>query len=110
MVTMLHCYHEISCSLSFTSLGHHLIGSLCVAAAYPLELIRRKIQVQGLGGRPVKYANFMDCTKQVYMNEGGMGAFYKGLGPNILKTLPSVAITFGAYETLMNYVFHATKS
>ncbi len=84
-------------------------GVLCVTASYPMELIRRKIQVQGMGGRPVLYNSWMDCAKKVVANEGGYKGFYKGLGANLLKTPPSVALTFGAYEFLMNNVFHVKK-
>jgi solute carrier family 25 phosphate transporter 23/24/25/41 len=84
-------------------------GSACVSAAYPLELVRRKLQVQGLGGRPIIYKGFADCVQQVYAKEGGVRGFFKGLPANMLKTPPSVAIVFATYEYLMRDVFHKTK-
>ncbi len=81
-------------------------GSFCVSAAYPFELIRRKLQVQGFGGRPVKYEGWIDCFKQVVKNEGGYRGLFKGLGANMFKTPPSIAITFGTYEFLMKNAFN----
>ncbi len=80
-------------------------GSLCVTAAYPLEMIRRKLQVQGLGGRPVRYAGWVDCLKQSFA-EGGARGLFRGWTANMVKTPPSIALTFGAYELLMKYVFN----
>jgi solute carrier family 25 phosphate transporter 23/24/25/41 len=80
-------------------------GSFCVTAAYPLELIRRKLQVQGFGGRPIKYKGWFDCYKQVIANEGGFRGLFRGLGANMVKTPPSIALTFGAYELLMKHAF-----
>lgn len=80
-------------------------GSFCVSAAYPFESIRRKLQVQGFGGRPVKYDGWIDCFKKVVRTEGGYRGLFKGLGANMFKTPPSIAITFGAYEYLMKNVF-----
>jgi len=85
-------------------------GAFCVAAAYPLELIRRKLQVQGLGGRPIKYANWWDCAKQVMQKEGGIRGYFKGLPANLVKTPPSIAITFGCYEWLLPRLHAVTKT
>ena len=81
-------------------------GTLCVSAAYPFEAVRRKLQVQGFGGRPVLYEGWWDCVKKVVGKEGARGLF-RGLGANMVKTPPSIALTFWAYELLMKNVFHA---
>jgi len=40
------------------------------------------------------------ATKMVkrMIRKEGFGVFYRGLGPNLLKTVPSTVITFTAYE------------
>ena len=85
-----------------------LSGVSAVTLAYPYELVRRKLQVQGLGGRPVLYTSWLDCIYKI-VGAGGYKQLYKGMPANLLKTPPSIAITFGAYEFLMNSVFHASK-
>lgn len=81
-------------------------GMLCVAAAYPLESIRRKLQVQGIGGRPILYNSWFDCfTKTI--RQTGVTGLYRGLGANLVKAPLSIGITFASYEFLMRYVFHS---
>jgi len=75
-------------------------GASCTTFAYPFELARRKIQVQGLKGRPVLYSGMLDCFKQVSKSEGVLG-LYKGLAANMLKSPLNVAIVFGCYESFM---------
>jgi solute carrier family 25 folate transporter 32 len=39
----------------------------------------------------------MDAISQIWAQEGIAG-FYKGLGPNLLRVLPSTWVTFLVYE------------
>ena len=64
--------------------------------AYPLQLIRTKLQSSGLPGRPV-YNGMGEVVAAVMKEEGPLG-FYRGIGPNFLKGIPSVAIGYMAYE------------
>lgn len=75
-------------------------GLVCTTVAYPLELIRRRLQVQGFGGRPVLYSGMLDCTRKIVEKEGVKGLF-RGLNANLMKSPLAVAIVFGCYETLM---------
>jgi len=47
--------------------------------------------VQGVGGRPVLYSGWMDCFRKTVAKEGYKG-LYRGLGANMIKTPPSIAI------------------
>ena len=38
------------------------------------------------------------------MQEGGLAAFYKGNGTNVLKIIPETAVKFWAYETLKHLI------
>ena len=44
---------------------------------------------------------FTKLVKDMYKTEG-LGAFYKGTGVKLLKVVPTMGITFGAYELLKN--------
>jgi len=44
---------------------------------------------------------FTKLVKDMYKAEG-LAAFYKGTGVKLLKVVPTMGITFGAYELLKN--------
>ena len=68
---------------------------------YPLNLIRLRMQVQGMSGRPILYKNMLDCFLTILRKEGSRG-LYRGLLPNLLKGVPS--------STTMYVVFMSTKN
>ena len=94
-------YYDYSVSSELTI--HHtlLIGSIAQGYAsfmtYPYQVIKARIQ-QG-GKAADKYKGTIDCARKILHHEGLRG-FYKGLTPNIMKVVPSGAITFAAYEKI----------
>lgn len=44
--------------------------------AYPLVVVRTRLQAQGMKGRPIIYNGAIDCMKKIYSAEGLTG-FYK---------------------------------
>lgn len=71
--------------------------------AYPLQLIRTRLQADK-GGNLRKYSGMVDCFKQSY-SLGGFLGLYRGIGPNLLKSIPSISISYAVFETCSNY-FH----
>ena len=68
-------------------LGMGSCSSFCgQIMAYPLQLIRTKLQSSGLPGRPV-YTGVTDVVKQVW-EQGGPRGFYRGIVPNFMKGIP----------------------
>lgn len=65
--------------------------------AYPLQLVRTRLQAQGMPGRPVVYAGMTDCFLQTLRSEGVAG-LYRGILPNFMKALPAISISYAAYE------------
>ena len=61
--------------------------------------MRRRLQIDGTGGRPARFAGFFDCCAQIVRREG-VGALYRGLGATIVKGVPNTGIQFGVYELL----------
>jgi hypothetical protein len=47
---------------------------ISTTVAFPFEVIRRKLQSQGFGGRPVLYDGMIDAFQKVYAKEGMGGA------------------------------------
>lgn len=85
--------------------------SLCGAGAgiaaktvvYPLDLVKKRIQVQGFEkareffGAVRCYKGLIDCFKSVIREEGFLG-LYKGLSPSILKAACTTGSHFLFYE------------
>ncbi|KAH7437252.1 hypothetical protein KP509_05G062200 [Ceratopteris richardii] len=91
-------------------------GMVGQTVAYPLDVVRRRLQMVGWkdassvitadGQRrtPVQYTGMVDAFRKTVANEG-FGALYKGLVPNSVKVVPSIAIAFVTYE-LVKEVLH----
>ena len=76
------------------------VASLDIAAAViPNDTVRRRLQMQGKGGRPKEYHNMFDGLYKLARDEGP-AELYRGLRPACLEKMPSTAITFFAYEVL----------
>ncbi|KAG0499897.1 hypothetical protein HPP92_004588 [Vanilla planifolia] len=84
-------------------------GTVGQTVAYPLDVIRRRMQMIGWkdaasvvtgDGRtkaPIEYSGMIDAFRKTVRHEG-FGALYKGLVPNSVKVVPSIAIAFVTYE------------
>lgn len=84
-----------------TAVPTMIFGGLAGAAAqtgvYPLEMVQRRIQVQGMKGAAVVYKNMFHGIYVVAKTEG-FAALYAGLLPNYAKILPAAAVSFYVYE------------
>ncbi|XP_054800136.1 mitochondrial adenine nucleotide transporter ADNT1-like [Prosopis cineraria] len=85
-------------------------GTIGPTVAYPLDVIRRRMQMvswnhasvvagDGRGKAPLEYNGMIDAFRKTVRNEG-FGALYKGLVPNSVKVVPSIAIAFVTYEVV----------
>ncbi|CAN0841056.1 Mitochondrial adenine nucleotide transporter ADNT1 [Linum grandiflorum] len=84
-------------------------GTVGQTVAYPLDVIRRRMQMvgwkdaasvvtgDGRGKAPLEYTGMVDAFRKTVRYEG-FGALYKGLVPNSVKVVPSIAIAFVSYE------------
>jgi hypothetical protein len=76
-----------------------LSGLLAQTITFPGDVIRRRMQVQGVGGAPRVYTTTWACIKGTYRLEGWRG-FFKGVTVNAVRALPGAGIQFAAYDTL----------
>jgi len=84
----------------FVPLACGAISTTCgQLVAYPLQLVRTRLQAQGMPGRPVLYSGMVDCFVKTVQNEGVRG-LYKGILPNFMKSLPAISISYAVYETV----------
>lgn len=97
------------------ALGHAIAGSAATAATklllYPLDLVITRLQVQKQLSGPkeapsaakdgdAEYENLFDAARKIYDSEGGLRAFYTGLGPDVLKGLGDSFLFFLVYNFL----------
>ena len=64
------------------------------AATYPYQVVRTRLQAYGAKQR---YGGMLDAVHFIWKDAGVRG-FYRGLAPNLLRVLPSSAVTFLVYE------------
>ncbi|OQO04703.1 hypothetical protein B0A48_09626 [Cryoendolithus antarcticus] len=67
---------------------------------YPYQVVRARLQTYDA---QTKYKGARDVITQVWRHEGFAG-FYKGLGPNMLRVVPSTCVTFLVYENMKFYL------
>lgn len=70
-----------------------LAGEVLWLASYPMDVIKSKLQTDGLTKDQQRYRGTLDCIKKTYALEGAMG-FWRGLGPTLLRAMPVSAGTF----------------
>ncbi len=80
---------------------HSLFVSI---VTYPLDVIRRRMQMKGALGNKFPYSSTPNAIATIYRREGVAG-FYKGVFPNLLKVAPSMGITFVTYEFVKARLF-----
>ncbi|KAJ4719939.1 Mitochondrial substrate carrier family protein [Melia azedarach] len=77
-----------------------LSGIASSTATFPLDLVRRRKQLEGAGGRARVYTTGLFGTfKHIIQTEGFCG-LYRGILPEYYKVVPGVGICFMTYETL----------
>jgi len=74
-----------------------LAGTISQTITYPLETIRRRMQMQSMGTKTATDTGLIKTTVNIYKKYGWTG-YFKGLVPNLLKVIPVVAVNFIVYE------------
>eukprot|EP00475_Leptophrys_vorax_P033549 TRINITY_DN5292_c0_g1_i4.p1 TRINITY_DN5292_c0_g1~~TRINITY_DN5292_c0_g1_i4.p1 ORF type:complete len:393 (-),score=73.65 TRINITY_DN5292_c0_g1_i4:7-1185(-) len=86
------------------NLGDILIASIAsklvaTSITYPHELLRARFQRQ----RVKRYHNIGDALVKIFREEGPK-AFYRGMGTNLIRVIPTCAITFTVYEYALKFI------
>ena len=76
-----------------------LAGLVSSTATFPLDLVRRRMQLQGQGGTGQLYGSARGALRAIAQREGVRG-LYAGILPEYLKVIPGVAIAFCTYELM----------
>ncbi|KAG6432113.1 hypothetical protein SASPL_103687 [Salvia splendens] len=86
-------------------------GTCAKAVCHPLDVVKKRFQVEGLQRDPRygarvehrAYRNMYDSLRQILHKEGWPG-LYKGITPSIVKAAPAGAVTFVAYELTSDWL------
>lgn len=73
-----------------------LAGEALWLSSYPFDVVKSKMQTDGFGA-DMRYKSMRDCFAQTWRREG-MGGFWRGLGPTLLRAMPVSAGTFAVVE------------
>lgn len=71
-----------------------LAGLFAQTCCYPLDLIRRRMQIKGQ-----VYNGIGDAFRSIWRTDGFTG-FYRGMAPNAMKVIPNSAVRFMVYGRL----------
>jgi solute carrier family 25 carnitine/acylcarnitine transporter 20/29 len=79
-----------------------LAGEMLWISSYPFDVVKSKMQSDGFG-KDMKYQSMRDCFAKTYRAEG-LGGFWKGIGPTLLRAMPVSAGTFATVEIVMRFI------
>ena len=90
--------------LDLTAFDYLLLSGIAKVFAgsitYPYQVVRTRLQMYDADNA---YRSGSDVIAKIWKSEGAVG-FYKGLGPNLLRVLPSTWVTFLVYEKTKGYL------
>ncbi|XP_006454654.1 hypothetical protein AGABI2DRAFT_198050 [Agaricus bisporus var. bisporus H97] len=69
----------------------------------PVERAKVLLQIQGQGGKEVKYKGVTDVLKHLY-KEGGMRSIFRGTGATLARDGPGSAAYFASYEVTKKFL------
>ncbi|WOL04688.1 mitochondrial substrate carrier family protein B-like [Canna indica] len=90
------CDSPVMVSLACGSLS----GIASSTVTFPLDLVRRRMQLEGAAGRARVYNSGLVGTFGHIIRNEGFGGLYRGILPEYFKVVPSVGIVFMTYEVL----------
>jgi solute carrier family 25 carnitine/acylcarnitine transporter 20/29 len=79
-----------------------LAGEALWLASYPFDVVKSKMQSDGFGEQ-MRYRSMRDCFAKTFRAEG-LGGFWKGIGPTLLRAMPVSAGTFAVVEMTMRAI------
>lgn len=81
-------------------------GIASSTATFPLDLVRRRMQLEGAAGQARVYKTGLFGTFKHIFHTEGLRGLYRGILPEYYKVVPGVGIAFMTYETLKRLLSH----
>eukprot|EP00798_Chlamydomonas_sp_ICE-L_P029651 gene29651-5069_t len=76
-----------------------LAASVVMTCVMPLDVVVKRLQVQGCPGHPILYSGPRDAFQKI-ASEEGLGAFYRGMLTTYMKTAPSMGAIYFFYDRM----------
>lgn len=73
-----------------------MAGTLATAVTYPFDLLRTRFAAQSHTDRI--YTSLLQSFRHIYVHEGGVRGYFRGLMPAIYSVVPNMGIFFMIYE------------
>ena len=77
-------------------------GLLGQNASYPLDIVRRRMQTEGLV-TDIRYPTIVSTLRHVLLSEGLRGV-YKGVSMNWIKGPIAVGVSFSTYDHVLDFL------
>lgn len=90
--------HDLSPVL--VCLAGGLSGIAAWLVTYPVDLVKSRIQIDGMDGPP-RYRNIADCFRKTYRESGTVRVFFKGLNSTLIRAFPVNAVTFATVTLIL---------
>lgn len=94
-------------NVTLSNMDYLLISALSKTFAgtltYPHQVVRARLQTYDHVASGSVYTGIMDVLHRIWHREGFPG-FWKGIGPNLLRVVPSTCVTFLVYENVKWYL------
>ncbi|CAH9133427.1 unnamed protein product [Cuscuta epithymum] len=84
-------------------------GIASSTVTFPLDLVRRRMQLEGAGGRARVYKNGLFGTLRHIINAEGVRGLYRGILPEYYKVVPSIGIVFMTYEKVKDILSNTSS-
>ncbi|XP_017795586.1 PREDICTED: mitochondrial thiamine pyrophosphate carrier-like [Habropoda laboriosa] len=96
-------YNESNISFYNSMISGSAAGLLAKTAVYPLDLSRKRLQIQGFKHGRQGFGSFFECMGLIHclkltLKKEGVGGLFKGLIPSQLKATAATALHFTVYE------------
>jgi hypothetical protein len=81
-----------------------IAGTAGKLATYPLDTVKKRLQVAGMARAPVygaaivPYAGTLDALRRIAAEEGVLRGWYKGTAPSLVKAGGGAALMFWSYD------------
>ena len=85
--------HRKEISTGKVALYGGIAGEALWLASYPFDVVKSKLQSDGFAAGAWRYSGAIDCARKTLAAEG-IGGFWKGIGPTLLRAMPVSAGTF----------------
>jgi len=80
-----------------------LAGLVAQTLTFPGDVVRKRMQMDGMDGNPKVYNGMIDATVKIARREGFKG-FFAGVQANSWRCLPEGAIMFAAFDFLKHII------